>query len=234
MLTVVCWKWQKANGFLHDYTAEHVNILQRMVARWYPHPHRFVCITDDPRGVDCETFPLWDDFKGLRNACGEHLPSCYRRLKLFSDEISSYFGGRIVSLDLDVVITGDLSPLWDREESFIGWKVEGPRHPIVYNGSMFLFQAGKHKDLWTEFKFDVTPVLTKQRGYFGSDQAWISMKFDGKAPYGWTKDDGVYSYPREMRHRPLPRNARVVIFHGKRKPWNPSTNGDGWIREHYR
>lgn len=237
MITVVCWKWKKHDGFAHDYTAEHVNTLQRMVARHYPHPHRFVCITDDPRGIECNVYPLWGDLGLSRNACGEHLPSCYRRLYLFSNDMAKKFGGRIVSLDLDVVITGDLSPLWNRDDTFVGWRQKAldPRLDFVYNGSMWMFKAGHHSDLWDTFRVDTSPILTRMSGYYGSDQAWISYRLKNTMPY-WDESDGVYSYPRGVRNHGLPANARIVMFNGKRKPWEHTKllKVDDWVKEYYR
>ena len=71
--------------------------------------------------------------------------------------------------------------------------------------------------------------------YFGSDQAWISFKIRGRLP-GWTQNHGVYSYPRDVRKRqPFPHNARIVIFHGKRKPWDPIMETEApWIAKHWR
>lgn len=168
------------------------------------------------------------------NACGQHLPSCYRRLKLFSDEVANIFGGRIVSLDLDVVITGDMTPLWDRKDDFIGWRVPGAVHDYVYNGSMFMFRAGTQHHLWKRFDWQVTPDMTRNQGYFGSDQAWISFNHRDTTR-GWTREQGVISYPRDQRKLPLWPWARIVIFHGKRKPWEPATQKESpWITQHWR
>lgn len=184
--------------------------------------------------MKCETFPLWNDFSHMKNESGAHLPSCYRRLKLFSNEVSKQFGGRIVSLDLDVVITGDLSPLWDQKDNFLGWRVPGVVHPQVFNGSMWMFRAGTQDPLWSKFVWNVSPTEANKAGYFGSDQAWISYKIADKSR-GWTREQGVLSYPREQRRQPLHPWVRVVIFHGKRKPWDLQTQKDSpWIADHWR
>jgi hypothetical protein len=235
--TIVCWKWSKP-GYRVNFTAEHVNALMApggMVDRNYKSPHRRVCITDDPTGIKCETLPLWDDHNGMDNACGKHLPSCYRRLKIFDKNISRSLGARIISLDLDVVICGDMRPVWDRPATFCGWQVEGHTHSIVYNGSMFMFESGQHSDIWDTFDPNVSPMQSTRAGYFGSDQAWISFKIRGRLP-GWTQNHGVYSYPRDVRKRqPFPHNARIVIFHGKRKPWDPIMETEApWIAKHWR
>lgn len=233
-LAVICWKWNHPT-YRSKYTAEHVNVLANMVARHYPHPHRFVCITDDPTDVNCETLPIWSDGANLVNVSGAHLPSCYRRLKIFDPSISKSLGRRIVSLDLDVVIVRDVSSIWNRDDQFIGWQVPGFIHPKVFNGSMFLFQSGTHGWLWTEFKPDKSPQETKKAGYFGSDQGWLSYRLATLRP-GWTERDGVYSYPRQVRTLgALPSDARIVIFHGKRKPWDEfNSRQASWISKHWR
>lgn len=50
MLRVVTFKWAPAPGYHTKFEAEHVNVMARMVRRFYPPPHEFVCITDDAGG----------------------------------------------------------------------------------------------------------------------------------------------------------------------------------------
>ena len=53
-MNVICMKWGSKFG------AEYVNRLRSMVVRHLPHPHRFVCFTEDARGIDpaVEVAPL--------------------------------------------------------------------------------------------------------------------------------------------------------------------------------
>src|SRR5690554_5669781 len=102
MIHAVTWKW--GQDYRHTFCAEHVNVLERMVRRHYDGDLRFVCVTDDPEGIEGETFPLWDDFKDVPNPHGAtEYPSCFRRLKLFDpatqDAMGIKPGDRVVSLD---------------------------------------------------------------------------------------------------------------------------------------
>lgn len=237
-IVFVCWKW--ASGYRHVYTAEHVNVMRAMVARHYKKPHRFVCITDDPTGVEAETFPLWEDCSKLTNASGEHLPSCYRRLKIFDPATQAAMGiepgTRIVSLDLDTVICGDLTPLVDRGEEFVGWALKGTYHPRVFNGSMFLLEAGKVAEVWADFDPESSPAVAAAAKFRGSDQSWLSYRVGVDRP-GWTKANGIVSYALDLRRSPdhLPTGARVVMFHGHMKPWHLHHVGrPAWVREHWR
>lgn len=233
-LTVICWKWRAA-GYRHAFTAAHVEILRAMVARHYARPHRFVCITDDPAGLTCETLPLWDDFSGLRNASGDHLPSCYRRLKMFAPGMAALLGPRAVSLDLDCAIVGDLVPLWDRPEPIVAWTPRVKRRPMQINGSMILFTPGSHSRLWESFDPARSPRLASAQGFIGSDQGWISHCLRG-AFASWTTQDGVHRYGdlRTTRLAPIPDGARIVFFTGPRKPWDAATQKEApWVREHW-
>lgn len=234
-LSVVTWKWQPMLGYRSAFGPETVNTLRRMVARHYPHPHRFICVTDDAAGLDSsiEVLPLWNDFADLPSPSGGKNPSCYRRLRAFHPDIASAFGPRFVSLDLDVVITGDLSSVWNRPEDFVIWGDTNPS--TFYNGSMFLMTAGARPQVWDAFSPTVSPQRAKAAGHFGSDQGWISYCL-GPAESRWTRADGVYSYRNDLAPNGgsnLPADARIVIFHGAVDPWAPSGQRLAWVRQHW-
>lgn len=234
MLTIVTWKWHPPAGYRSTFSPETVNVLRRMVTRHYPHPHRFVCVTDDPAGIDgaVEILPLWQDLADLPSPHGGHNPSCYRRLKAFAADAGALFGPRFVSIDLDTVIVGDMTSIWDRPEDFVIWGETDPRS--FYNGSMFLLRAGTRRQVWDDFDPAVSPQQAKAAGKFGSDQGWISYCL-GPGQAMWGRADGVYSYrvhlvPRRGR---LPADARIVMFHGHQDPWGPEAQRLAWVREHY-
>lgn len=233
VISVVTWKWGPPIGYRSHFTAEHVNTLRRMVARHYPHPHRFLCVTDDAHGLDreVEAIPMWPDHAALLSPHGALSPSCYRRLKAFAAEIEPILGARFVSIDLDTVIVGDLSPVWNRREDFVIWGETDPRS--FYNGSMFLMNAGARRQVWDTFDPVKSPKTAHAAGRFGSDQGWISYCLgDGEAR--WTTAEGVYSFRKHIYPRGgLPAGARIVMFHGHIDPWHPEAQRLSWVREHY-
>jgi hypothetical protein len=232
---VVCWKWKSKTAYRSNFGAEAVNTLRRMVARNFATPHRFICVTDDPRGIDreVEIIPLWADHGDLENPSGPQNPSCFRRLRMFAPDAAAMFGPRFVSLDLDVVITGDLRQLWHRPEAFVIWGDTNPQTP--YNGSMMLLTAGARAKVWTDFDPVESPKLAASLGFFGSDQAWIGACL-GRGEAMWTRKDGVYSYRNEIgiHRQDLPPNSRIVIFHGQHDPWTHFPQQQGWVKTHYR
>lgn len=239
-LIVCTFKWRK-NNYRSKFEATHVATLRSMVARHYPSPHRFVLFTDEPEAdaaklehLGVEVFELWTDHARVENPSGSRNPSCYRRLRMFARDVGEWLGQRIVMLDLDTVVTGDLRPLWDRPEDFIIWGDTNRANP--YNGSMVLFTAGARPQLWESFDPVISPQQSRGRGFFGSDQAWIAVCL-GPNECKWTRVDGVYSFRNEILHnrRGLPPSARIVFFHGRYDPWDAETlRLAPWVREHYR
>lgn len=249
MLSVITFKYTKPT-YRTQYTSDHVNSLYEMTKRHYNHPHKFFCVTDDPAGLadGIEYIPLWPDHFDLVNPSHPtSRPNCFPRLKLFSSEMESIFGKRFVSLDLDMVMIGDMAELWHRPEDFVIYDAKGDDH---YNGSMFLMTAGSRERVWTEFDPVRSPQLTTAAGMRGSDQAWIRYCLSPNAAT-WTNEDGVFAYlhiippSRERRTKPparwqLPRNgslpptAKLVIFAGEFKPWDRQARiMSPWIDRYY-
>lgn len=238
-LKVITWLWSQPN-YRSKFEACHVNTLRSMVARNLSEPHEFVCLTNTPEGVDSSIrvvpVSIVPDVP-----VPEGRPNCFRRLWTFSDEAAEVIGPRILSLDLDCVITGELDSLIPRASGPIDFKMWGDTaRNTQYNGSMVYMRAGSRKQVWDNFIIDPAAAWkrTKASGMIGSDQAWISLTL-GRGEAMWTGLDGVYSFRNQiaMRRpkRDLPSNARIVFFHGIPDPWDKAVQRDySWIREHYR
>jgi hypothetical protein len=236
MLDVITFKWTKP-GYRSTFNANTVNTLRAMVARNFHRPHRFTCITDDPAGLHSKVraFPLWSDLGDMQSPHGRQNPSCYRRLRLFAPDAGDVIGGkRFVWLDLDTVITGDVTPLWSRPEDFVAWRGTAGLNP--YNGSMIMLTAGARPKVWTDFDPATSPLAARRAGFIGSDQAWIAFCL-GKGEATWTDADGVYSWRMKLRRNRgiLPADARIVFFHGHADPWHSWTQQQApWIKDHWR
>lgn len=247
MLHVILWKWQQRN-FRETYTFQHVNLVSQMIRYNLPGIDvRVVCVTDEPYGIDkpTQTFPLWNDHDGVANVTGQHLPSCYRRLKLFdrSTQIALGIreGERIMSLDLDTIILRPFNDVLERIDEcgavYSGWVVRGTFHRRVFNGSFWTFSAGKHlQHMWSAFDPRHSPREALSKGFLGSDQGWLSMHFakhDDALGIGFPE---FASYPRDVRHqRRVDDRTKIVFFHGARKPWHVQERLDNpWINQVWR
>lgn len=243
MIEVVCFKYRPRRPYRSTFGPQTVHTLRNMVRRHLSLPHRFSCITDDSTGLDDDirVIPIWDDYADVRNPSLMNGPSCYRRLKLFSQEARTLIGERILCLDLDMVITADITSLIDVPDDLVmadGITLEKDSHitkPFCrYNGSMMLLTAGAHTQVWQEFDPLTSPRIAHAAGQRGTDQGWISHCM-GPGVRTWTRAHGIYSFQNHMAHRPqvCPRDARVVLFHGRVDPWSREAQMLGWVRARY-
>jgi hypothetical protein len=235
VIDICTFKWTQ-HGYRSKYGPQQVNTLRNMVKRNYNKPHRFVCITDDPTGIDPDIriVPLWDDYRNLPNPSFKNGPSCFRRLKMFSREAAEFIGPRFACIDLDVVVTGDLSPIFDRQEDFVIWGDTFPGY--WYNGSLWVMTAGSRAKVWETFDPHKSPKIANAAGRKGSDQGWISHCL-GKGEKVFNVNDGIYSYNNHIKKMSgkLPENARIVIFHGVHDPWHDDIQRKHqWVKENYR
>lgn len=236
-LSIVTFKWKPFKGYRSTFGPETVNVLKRMIDRHYTDPHRVICVTDEPEGIDpeIEIVPLWDDFADVPSPHGGKNPSCYRRLKAYTPEIADVFGPRFVMIDLDVVITNDMRPVWNRPEDFVIWGDTNPQPGSHYNGGMVLMNAGARRQVYDRFNPKTSPQESLQARCWGSDQGWISYCL-GPGEKKWNRQDGVYSWRNHLQRNGhgLPENARIVMFHGSQDPWGADVKDVGWITRHYR
>lgn len=232
-LAVVCFKWENPGGVqlpsqkVTHYTANHVLRLRSMVARHYLKPHRFVCITDDPRGLeDVETIPLWFQHRKLGG--------CYHRLQLFGTHMRELIGPRFIALDLDCVVTGDLTPIFERREDFVINSYRTTDRDQRYNGSIILMNAGARAKVWEMFdpSESIRAVERHRRTVIGTDQAWVRLAL-GANEATFTDADGVYDirFSKAIRIG-LPSNARIVVFPGPRDQ-QTEMKRHKWIKEHW-
>lgn len=214
MLTVVSWLWVQPEGRT-TYKAEHVWIWADMVSRNLAMPHRLLCVTSEtdlPPNVERIDPP--GEFEDVQPKWGPRKPNCFRRLVMFRRDAAKTFGQRFVSIDLDVVIGGQLDPLFDRSEDLVLFKGTSPKRP--YNGSMMLIRAGCRPQVYEDF--DQAGADASGEAFHGSDQAWLAHKL-GWNEATWDESDGVHYFKAGgWSNRKQP---RVVFFPGppRLKPW---------------
>jgi hypothetical protein len=238
VIAVVCWKWRRiptGHQLPHvcDYTPDHVHTLQRMVARHTTVPHRFLCVTDDPCGLECETLPLWDTLEA---------GGCYHRLRMFDPDFDA-FGERWTSIDLDCVVTGNIDHLLRPDADFAIHRYAYGGRPLQhYNGGLITMTRGARPQVWEQFHAQESTALMRRRNdlgvLIGSDQAWISHVLGpGERTFG--PSDGVHEMLGLQRRQNrtvqdpmrLHWDTRLVMWSG---PRDPSQSDLPWVKEHYR
>jgi hypothetical protein len=246
VISVVCYFWiDPARRRSYQITPEDVRIWDRMVERNLTVPHRRICVTHRPDLIDfMETVPL---------DTAKHVPgTCAVKLMTWRPDIASALGERILLMDVDCVVTGNMDSLVDRPEDVVLWKnpnyQEGGRRGF-YQGSMQLLTAGARPFLWEDFDPKVSPGIYNRR-FGGAEQAWISERLNTAWPDSgwewkeayWTEADGVYGAGRLFNGRmgegvqtELPENAKIVFLPGDRAPSQPEVQAaHPWIKDHWR
>jgi hypothetical protein len=224
-LLVMTWYWQQ-DGCRTAFKPEHVSIWAAMLRRHCTLDIEIACVTDQPEGIDSsiriiEPPGFHDDLKTTRWRGGR--PSCYRRLALFAPHAAELFGAeRFVSMDLDVVIGGNIDSILDRPEDFVicGPSQIGPRW--IYNGSMMMMDAGARPCVYDDFSPEGAEEASRR--FVGSDQAWIAYSL-GEGEATWTDDHGVVRWNGN-------RSGPMMFFPGNIKPWNAIAHP--FVGEHYR
>jgi len=193
VLTVACVLW--VGDFRKtEYRPEHVERLEAMVRDHLDEPYRFVCLTNVPEKVSCETIPLVTDW-----------PGWWAKLELFRPDL---FDDRVLYLDLDVDVIGDLSDLVNFDAPFASikdWQNGG------YNSSVMVWTPQERTNrLYQTFSMNKN---------FPGDQDWISASMWPKVyfPAPW-----CLSYKRHIRflRQKLTLENRVIVYHGDPKPWD--------------
>jgi hypothetical protein len=235
VLSIVTWLWDEPGN--RKYRPEHVNVMQRMFARTLTVPHRFICVADDAKGFAPEvevviTPPAALEAGRLRSPEGPRFPSCYRRLWTFSDEACSVLGERVFLTDIDAVATGDIAPLVDRDDDFVGWRplAKWGKRDDRIGGGMYLLRTGSRTRVWSDFNGTKSIAVARGHGFRGSDQAWLSYCLGRNTV--WPQKCGLYSI-RDLHdgRDPLPADALLVQFNGpQQKPWNSPL---AWVKQHW-
>lgn len=215
MINIVCFKWGT------KYPSVYVNRLYHMIkmhtpAKYWEEGWAFHCFTDDPKGIDdksnLEIHELIDpDFKGA-----------WHQATIFNPDIP--IKGRILYLDLDIVIVDNLWEILEQEGDFVinkDWNWHG-----YYNGSAFMFDAGAWSDAWRALQDIKKHVKNEHLGA----QKFITEFFRNKAtfwPEGW-----IVSYKKHAIGGP-PEGAKIVVFHGDPNPHDAIWGWKGWPPEQW-
>lgn len=196
-VTVLTVLW-KGDFRSREYDEEWVRKMQRMVLRAVPSA-RFVCLTN-VEIADVETISLECD-----------LPGWWSKIELFRPDLP--VNGRLLYLDLDTLIVGDLSDLINFEPTpaFMppsyevhGGIASGKSDVVdVYNSSVIVWDKGQGREFYQKFH----PDRMKE---FRGDQDWFGYVSDGyeTLPPSW------FSKLRHCQKGPSPDHKIVLCM-----PW---------------
>ena len=231
MLNICVWWWGTKYDF--SYVRRLVNGLDKHMPPMSG--LRIVLVTDRE---DNEWPPLEDTFDQIIQIEPEDRPlllmkGCLARLRMFDVNWQRKHGldGRLASIDLDTVITGDLGPVFHREETFCILQGANAANPCPYTGALFMLRAGEHREVWDDFSVEAVGRLPFYA--FPDDQNWLAHKIPNAA--GWRAGEGgVYAFMKPgwpHKHGELPADARLVTFPGARDP--AQFKSLSWVQKHW-
>ena len=230
------WQPDPGSKFAAPYTADDVRRLAAQVKKHCTVPYEFVVITDRPYLFGSPSdLPLLN-LRAIQIDKATHVPgTCYVRLMTFHPKGRDMIGEKVLVLDLDTLIVGNIDHLVAREEDLVLWR-NPARHPSrpgrsIYNTSLLLHKCGTIPELWQCFM-----DLGKGRIPAKDDQWYLSDALGGTVPYFDGKRDGVYRIARADTpgsgvDGDLPENACIVFFTGSEGKWtNPAIReANPWI-----
>lgn len=232
MIDIVCFKWGP------KFTAEYVNNLYSAIQRNTTIEHRFICYTDDPEGVECETrpflidLPVWWYIIGLTNPEHEH-------------------NDQLVYMDLDTIITGNIDHILTLDKPFatisdFGWTSGLQTAYIMWNKSV---RDSVWKHFTTKYKPADYPKLDCDYTKWGGTNQFLEECMGvvriNKNPKPAIQDappvvrlQDVYpgecvSYKAQslQNTQQLNDNIKMVFFHGKPQPHEVD---NAWLKEHWK
>lgn len=181
-----------------DFTFEHVERLEAQIARYTPAgSYDFICVDDtDKSNPETAWSGWWCKIRVMRQT------------------------GPVLYMDLDTAIVGDLTPLLDAAQQHDFIALKNPYNTPSRFGSGLMAWRGSRAHVYDRFVQDphhhmrrcTTPQVWGDQGFIAEtetpDALWqdllpgqiVSWKVDCKA--------GV------------PKDARVVYFHGTPRPWD--------------
>ena len=221
------------------YSADYVNKLYSMVQRHCTLDVEFVCLTDDPNGINPNVTVL---------TLPNYLQGWWCKPYMFSNDLP--LKGTILYIDLDVVIANNIDHLFSFEPN--AWctirDFTRKMRPSwqKYNSSVVRFNSNQLSHLWESFKLDHKQIQNKYHG----DQDWL-YESTKNIPAKLFPDNWIMSWKWEIRqskdldysgqrgnrklrtveHVTPNSDCCITVFHGDPNPHNCL---DPWVVDNWR
>lgn len=224
-VNVICMKWGQAFG------PEYVNRLYRGARLHVKGDLRFFCVTDDRGGIrpeieiiDYRPEPFDAALRAALAASPRKGPM--QKITMQRPDLIADLCGPLLALDIDVVVTGPLEELFAYAPGKICMRrvwTAPSRRVGLGNGSACRFDPKVHTYLYEDMARDPAACVARAHG---SEQSYISWSAQDHGDFQPFPDAWCASFKYDCRPmRPLnlilpphlPREARLVFFHGKPK-----------------
>ena len=233
MATVVCTRW------LDAFPASYVRLLRNAVRANLSREHRFICVTDNPAGLDADIEAAKMPDLGIPLLRQKH--GCWPKLSIFTpgllppDEPTLY-------LDLDLMVRDSLDGFFERIETLRGFHALREWNPAPWSwiplslrpdrgvqGSILGFFPREQQYIFERFLSDQDATFTN----YPLDQDFLSDVAIDRTywPFEWTasfKWHCLRYYPMNRIFPTIhePKQAKIVVFHGNPRPIDVVPLGD--------
>lgn len=228
---ILCMKWGT------KYGAEYVNRLYHMVCKNLTLPFTFVCLTDNPDGLDAaiKYYPIPE--LPLPGGLPER---GWKKLTTFTPSLYD-LRGTALFLDIDIVIINNIDCFFTQPNTQNDevWIIRDWKKPwrMVGNSSVYRFQIGAVPGLLNYFQQHFNEI----RRHFRHEQAFLSWYIRQYHQLSYWPDDWCLSYkyhvlkklPFSLWQAPeKPQHGKIIVFHGEVNPPDAITGGGGkWYRK---
>jgi hypothetical protein len=228
------------------YGPEYVNKLYSMVKKNLTKKFRFVCFTDDAKGieknVEIKPMPELDIPK-------KNQGSPWRKLTVFAKDLGG-LKGQTMFIDLDVVIVDNIDCFFEYAGSDFtiieNWTQKGRG---IGNSSVYILEIGKYTDVLDHYKKNTQEVVDK----YDNEQIYLS-KYIGNIKYwpeDWCKSFKCHCLPggpggilNWFKTPVLPEKSKIIVFHGNPKPedaivgqwpgsWRKHVRPTAWVKKYW-
>jgi hypothetical protein len=201
-VNIVCLKW----GI--KYGPEYVNKLYAGIKRNTSLSFNLHCFTDDSSGLNSNIISHPLPYKKL--------DGWWNKLYLFSKEIP--ITGRILYIDLDTLITGNIDNILIHNDGFVVLRdfLTGIWPSITTNDSvgsgLISYESHKHSYIWEEFLKNPEKIIQSIKP--NGDQVWIQKMQSERLYWQDLFQNQIVSFKVHC-NKGLSNDARIVCYHGK-------------------
>lgn len=237
IVNVICMKWG------NKYGPEYVNTLYSMVKRHLSLAFRFVCLTDDNKGLEqaIETFPI----PHLNISDGPERG--WDKLVTFSAPLYDLTGPALF-LDLDVVIVANIDEFFTHPAEFPIIK-DWVKKDLTGNSSVYRFTVNQYPDILENFRKNHHLIRNTVR----NEQEYLSQYVAEQHQLSYWPEHWCKSFKYHCTHKNLkawttapvlPAESKIIVFHGNPNPpdaimgrsgkWYRKVLPTPWVAEHWR
>lgn len=198
MINIFTVKWG------NKYNSNNVNQIYKGLRRFLREPFHIYCFTDDPKGLN----PAINIIE-----LPPSIPYWWNKLYMFSKDVP--VKGRILYLDLDTVIVGNIDKIAAVDKPFI--MLKDVYHPERRGSGLMYWNSARDdfSHLWEKF-YPKAREIHEQYWPHG-DQVWIQQHL-GIEPAQWQQ-----LFPGEILslkvdcvvYNKKPPKAKIIFYHGK-------------------